>query len=119
MAIQNYPSRMDDPGSRKFGTFSYLPPLTSEQVERQVEYMLSQGWACAIEHVEPARAMDSYWYMWKLPMFGEMNAPAVMAEVDECQHAHPGDHIRLIGYDAHRQTQGLALVVHRGELERN
>jgi len=115
MAIQNYPSRMDDPGSRKFGTFSYLPPLTSEQVERQVEYMLSQGWACAIEHVEPVRATDAYWYMWKLPMFGEQDAEAVMGEVGRCRQAHPGDHIRLIGYDRARQTQGLALVVHRGQ----
>ncbi|MDA3022255.1 MAG: ribulose bisphosphate carboxylase small subunit [Actinomycetota bacterium] len=114
MTIQDYPSRVDDPSARKFGTFSYLPPLTKEQVKSQVEYMIAKGWACAVEHVEPPRATDYYWYMWKLPMFGERNADVVLAEVDACKDAHPNDHIRLIGYDAKRQTQGLSLVVHRG-----
>ena len=115
MPIQDFPSRLDDPAAHKLGTFSYLPPLTSEEITRQVEYMLARGWACSIEHVEPARAMDTYWYLWKLPMFGEQSSAAVMAEVVECRQAHPGDHIRLIGYDARRQTRGLAFVVHRGD----
>jgi ribulose-bisphosphate carboxylase small chain len=100
--------------TKRLGTFSYLPPMTREQVLRQVEYILAQGWSCSVEHVEPARATSTYWYMWQLPMFGEFNASAVMAELDACRDAHPGDHIRLIGYDRRRQTQGLALVVYRG-----
>lgn len=75
--------------------------------------MLRRGWACSVEHVEPARASDSYWYMWKLPLFGELDPDVVLAEADDCRDAHPGDHVRLIGYDQRRQTQGLALVVHR------
>lgn len=114
MTIQDYPSRMDDPAARKFGTFSYLPPLTAEQVLGQVRYMIAQGWACSVEHVEPERATDNYWYMWKLPMFGEQDAAVVMTEVDECHRVHPRDHVRLIGYDGRRQTQGLAFVVRRG-----
>jgi len=114
MSIQAFASRLDDPAARRFGTFSYLPPLTTEQVTRQVEYMLARGWACSIEHVEPARAMDTYWYLWKLPMFGELDVDEVMKQVGECRRANPGDHIRLIGYDARRQTRGLAFVVHRG-----
>ncbi|TFG80824.1 MAG: ribulose bisphosphate carboxylase small subunit, partial [Chromatiales bacterium] len=27
------------------GTFSFLPDLTDEQIARQVDYALSQGWA--------------------------------------------------------------------------
>ena len=53
--------------------------------------------------------------MWKLPFFGATDAAEVMAEVDACREANPGDHVRLIGYDRRRQTQGLAVVVHRGE----
>jgi len=114
MTIQDFPSRMDDPAARRFGTFSYLPPLSAEQIERQVAYMLARGWSCSVEHVEPARATSTYWYMWKLPMFGERDVAAVMAEVAACGQANPGDLIRLVGYDGRRQTQGLALVVHRG-----
>ena len=114
MSVQNFESRLTDPSSRRFGTFSYLPSLTPEQVELQVVYMLGQGWTCAIEHVEPERAMKTYWYMWKLPMFGASSAASVLDEVDSCVVAHPGDHVRLVAYDARRQTRGQAIVVHRG-----
>lgn len=114
-AIQDFPSRVDDPSSRRLGTFSYLPPLSREQILLQVEYILAEGWSCSIEHVEPSRSTSTYWYMWKLPLFGERDAQVVMDEVDACHQAHPGDHVRLIGYDRRRQTQGLAIVVHRGE----
>ncbi len=114
MTIQNFASRLDDPASRRFGTFSYLPPLTRDQVERQIDYMLAQGWVCSIEYVEPARAITTYWYMWRLPLFGANSSAAVMAELDECREAHPRDHVRLVAHDPRRQTLGLAIVVHRG-----
>lgn len=115
MTIQAFRSRADDPNSRKFGTFSYLPALSREEIVAQVNYIIEQDWTCAVEHVEPARAAQTYWYMWKLPMFGETDPEAVMAEVEACREANPNDHVRLIGYDRHRQTQGLAVVVYRGE----
>ena len=114
-AIQDYHSRLSDPASRKFGTFSYLPPLSAADVRRQVDYLLSRGWAPAIEHTEPGHATGSYWYMWKLPMFGEKSADKVLAEAKACHEANPGNHVRLVGYDKLRQTQGTALVIHRGK----
>ena len=113
MSMQPFPGRQDDPAYRRFGTFSYLPPLTREQMRKQVDYALGKGWTCSVEHVEPQRSTDTYWYMWKLPFFGEMNADAVMAEIDECAGLHPGDLVRLVAYDRIRQTQGLAFVAHR------
>lgn len=115
MTIQAFRSRRDDPASRRFGTFSYLPPMSREQIVRQVEYILAQGWTCSVEHVEPSRAGDTYWYLWKLPFFGATDAAEVMAEVDACQAANPDDHVRLVGYNRPKQTQGLAVVVQRGE----
>jgi ribulose-bisphosphate carboxylase small chain len=115
MTIQAFPSRVDDPGSRKFGTFSYLPALSREEIVAQVRYIIDQKWICSVEHVEPSRAPDTYWYMWKLPMFGETDPEVVMAEIEACREANPGDHVRLVAYDQKRQTQGLAVVVHRGE----
>jgi ribulose-bisphosphate carboxylase small chain len=115
MTIQAFRSRVDDPTTRKFGTFSYLPALTGEEIVRQVEYILDQDWTCAVEHVEPARAGKTYWYLWKLPLFGARTADDVLAELDACHIANPGDLVRLVGYDRRRQTQGLAVVVHRGD----
>ena len=111
---QSRQSRRDDADSRRFGTFSYLPPLTDVQILAQVEYMLARGWSCAVEHVEPAHAPDRYWYMWKLPLFGASDAATVLAEVSACRDRHPADHVRVVAYDARRQTQGQSIVVHRG-----
>ena len=42
MAVQAYKS------SQKFETFSYLPPMTVEQVRRQIAYSIAQGWNPAV-----------------------------------------------------------------------
>ena len=96
----------------KLGTFSYLPPMTPQQVRKQAEYILARGWSPAIEHAEAGRATGSYWSMWKLPMFGERSVDRVLAEAEACREANPGHVVRLIGYDNIRQTLGAALVVH-------
>ena len=53
----------------KFETFSYLPSLSHEETRAQIQFIISQGWNPAVEHVEPERAFNHYWFMWKLPMF--------------------------------------------------
>jgi ribulose-bisphosphate carboxylase small chain len=58
--------------------------------------------------------MDNYWYMWKLPLFGETDVNCVLAEADACHKANPNNHVRLVGYDKLKQTQGAAMVVFRG-----
>jgi ribulose-bisphosphate carboxylase small chain len=113
--MQDYHSRLSDPASRKFGTFSYLPQMSAQDVRKQVEYLLAQGWAPALEHTEPQHTGGSYWYMWKLPMFGETSADKVLAEAEACRKANPGNHVRLVGYDKLRQTQGAALVIFRAK----
>ncbi len=113
--VQDYPSRLSDPNSRKFGTFSYLPALTEEEIRKQVEYIISKGWQPMIEHTEPENAKLHYWYMWKLPMFGETDVDKIMAELEECRKANPDHHIKLVGLDNIRQTAGLAIVVYRGK----
>ncbi|WP_404379569.1 ribulose bisphosphate carboxylase small subunit [Caenispirillum salinarum] len=116
-AVQDYPSRLSDPASRKLGTFSYLPPMTAEQIRKQIEYIVSKGWNPAIEHTEPKYATGNYWYMWKLPMFGETDVNGILAEIEACKAANPGNHVRLIGYDNIRQSQGANMLVHRAPIE--
>jgi ribulose-bisphosphate carboxylase small chain len=113
--VMDYKSRLSDPASRKFETFSYLPAMTSDQIKKQVEYLVSKGWNPAIEHIEPEYLMDSYWYMWKLPMFGETDVAKVLAEAEACHKANPNNHVRLIGYNNFNQSQGAAMVIFRGK----
>ena len=97
--------------SMKYGTFSYLEPMDLDQIRVQAQWMIDHGWNCAIEHVEPARATTTYWFMWKLPFFGEREVDRIMDELEACRAKHPTHLRRLIGYDNERQTQGLALVL--------
>ncbi|ADC71374.1 MULTISPECIES: ribulose bisphosphate carboxylase small subunit [unclassified Thioalkalivibrio] len=100
--------------SQKYETFSYLPEMNADQVRKQIEYCLAQGWNPAIEYSEKENAMAHYWYMWKLPFFGEQSVEAVLQEIEECRRANPGMMVRFIAYDNYAQSQGMAFVVDRG-----
>ena len=112
--VMDYNSRLSDPASRKFETFSYLPAMDADSIRKQVEYLVKKGWNPAIEHIEPEYMMDSYWYMWKLPMFGETDVDRVLAEAAACHRAHPDNHVRLIGFDNYAQSKGAEMVIYRG-----
>ena len=103
------------PSEQQTETLSYLPPFDADQLAAQVDYLVGRGLIPAIEHVEQKRATRTYWYMWKLPLFGVADPEVVLAELSACHHANPGHFVRLIGYDNHRQTQGFSLVVYRGK----
>lgn len=113
--VLDYQSRLSDPASRKFETFSYLPAMDAASIKKQVEYLVKKGWNPSIEHIEPEYLMDSYWYMWKLPMFGENDVEAILKEVEACHKANPDNHIRLVGFDNAKQSKGAEMVVFRGK----
>ena len=113
--MQDYKSSLSDTDSRKFETFSYLPTMDADQIRRQVEYIVSKGWNPAVEHTEPENASSNYWYMWKLPLFGETDVDRILAEAEACHKAHPNNHVRLIGFDNYAQSKGTEMVVYRGK----
>ena len=113
--MQDYNSSLSDAAqSRKFETFSYLPQLSEESSRAQIQYIVDKGWNPSIEHTEPENATGSYWYMWKLPMFGETDVDAILAELENCHKAHPNNHVRLLGLDNFAQCAGTAMVIYRG-----
>jgi ribulose-bisphosphate carboxylase small chain len=111
--VQDYPSRLGDEASKRFETFSYLPSMTDEELRKQVQYIVDRGWNPSLEHCEPENAMMDYWYMWKLPMFGETDVDRILAEAEACRKANPKHLVKLIGYDNVRQTQGTAMLIFR------
>jgi len=113
--VQDYNSSLSDAtASRKYETFSYLPPLSKESTRAQIQYIVDKGWNPGIEHTEPANARGNYWYMWKLPMFGETDVDVILAEIEACHKAHPQNHVRLMGFDNFAQSAGTAMVIYRG-----
>ena len=97
------------------GTFSFLPDLTDEQISKQVEYALGQGWALGIEHTDDPHPRNTYWEMWGTPMFDLHDAAGVMQEVHLCRRAHPEHYLRLNAFDSQRgfETVRLSFIIQR------
>jgi ribulose-bisphosphate carboxylase small chain len=49
-------------------------------------------------------------------MFGETDVDRILAEAEACHKAHPTHHVRLVGYDNFKQSQGACMVVYRGKM---
>ncbi|XP_057805022.1 ribulose bisphosphate carboxylase small subunit, chloroplastic-like [Salvia miltiorrhiza] len=112
-------------GLKKFETLSYLPPLSREQLLKEVEYLirknlipclefeLKDGFISRFNNRSPGYYDGRYWTMWKLPMFGCTDPVQVLKELDECSTLHPNAFIRIIGFDNVRQVQIISFIAHR------
>jgi ribulose-bisphosphate carboxylase small chain len=121
------------PNNNKFfETFSYLPPLSDEEISKQVDYIVNNGWTPTLEFEAAESAYvashstvrfggsaaanyydNRYWTMWKLPMFGCTDPSQVLAEIQACTKAFPDAYIRIVAFDAVRQVQIAGFLVHR------
>jgi ribulose-bisphosphate carboxylase small chain len=101
------------------GTFSYLPPLSDDQIKAQVQYCLDNGWAVSIEYTDDPHPRNFLWDMWGLPMFDMKDPAAILLEVNRCREANPNKYVRVNAYDATlgRQTTALQYIVQRPENE--
>jgi ribulose-bisphosphate carboxylase small chain len=97
------------------GTFSYLPDLTDDEIRKQIQYALDNGWPCSVEFTDDPHPRNVYWEMWGLPMFDLEDAAGVLAEVNECRKAKPEHYIKLNAYNASygKQTTALSFIVQR------
>ncbi len=99
------------------GTFSFLPDLTDEEIEAQIDYALSNDWAIMVEYTDDPHPRNSYWDMWRQPEFdlepGE--ADVAMRDVNACREAYPNHYIKVVAYDNSlgRQTSALSFIVNR------
>ncbi|MCO6413889.1 MAG: ribulose bisphosphate carboxylase small subunit [Thiogranum sp.] len=112
--MANFHNTGDYQTKQSLETFSFLPPMTQEEIYEQIAYVLAQGWTPAIEHEHPGAAFNHYWTMWKLPFFGEQDLGHVVEELEACRRAHPSHLVRLVGYDNYTQCMGSAFVVYEG-----
>ncbi len=95
------------------GTFSYLPDLTDDEIQAQIQYAVDHGWAVAVEFTDDPHPRNALWEMWGLPMFEISDASAAMHEVTACRAACPDHYIKVSAYDASlgRQTTALSFIV--------
>lgn len=101
------------------GTFSFLPDFSDEEIEKQIKYALSHGWAMMVEYTDDPHPRNYLWEMWKQPEFDleEDDVDTVMQDVHACRKAYPNHYIKLVGYDAQlgAQTSRISFVVNRPE----
>jgi ribulose-bisphosphate carboxylase small chain len=97
------------------GTFSFLPDLTDEQIRKQVEYCLNNGWAINVEFTDDPHPRNTYWEMWGMPMFDLKDPAAIMYEVSTCRKAYPSHYIKVNAFDSTRgwETVRLSFIVNR------
>ena len=82
------------------GCFSFLPDLTNEQIEKQVNYAMTKGWAMNVEWTDDPHPRNSYWELWGLPLFDIKDVASVMFELNEARKACAAGYIRLNAFDA-------------------
>jgi ribulose-bisphosphate carboxylase small chain len=106
------------PKEKRYETLSYLPPMTDQQVAKQVQYLLDQGFIPGIEFEENPNPKTYFWTMWKLPMFGANSAQEVLSEIRECKTEYSNSYIRVIGFDNIKQCQTVSFIVHKPNASR-
>jgi len=101
------------------GTFSFLPDLTDEQIAKQVDYALAQGWAVSVEYTDDPHPRNIYWEMWGMPMFDLADAAGVLQEVRACRAAQPDCYVKVNAFDSARgfETMRMSFMVHRPKVE--
>jgi len=49
------------PKEKRYETLSYLPPLTDQQIAKQIQYMIDQGYIPAVEFEKDPKPADYHW----------------------------------------------------------
>jgi ribulose-bisphosphate carboxylase small chain len=106
------------PKERRYETFSYLPPLSDQQIAKQIQYMIDQGYIPGVEFNENSDPEVYYWTMWKLPLFNARSVQEVLTEVQACRSEYGNCYIRVVGFDNIKQCQSVGFIVHRPNLSR-
>jgi ribulose-bisphosphate carboxylase small chain len=101
------------------GAFSLLPDLTDEQIKKQVEYAIKQGFAVSVEYTDDPHPRNCYWELWGLPLFDIADSAAILYELAECRKAHPAVYIKVNAFNNARGVESTALsfIVQRPAFE--
>jgi ribulose-bisphosphate carboxylase small chain len=91
------------------GAFSLLPDLTNEQIKKQVEYAINNGFSVAIEYTDDPHPRNCYWEMWGLPLFDVPDSATIMYELAECRKAHKNHYIKINAFNNARGVESTAL----------
>ncbi|PCI58771.1 MAG: ribulose bisphosphate carboxylase small subunit [Methylophilaceae bacterium] len=101
------------------GQFSFLPPLTDDEIRAQVDYAISKGWALSIEWTHDPHPRNVYWEMWGHPMFEIKDGAAIIFDLAACRKACPNAYIKINAFDNTRGVESMVMsyIVNRPDIE--
>ncbi|MFM0500042.1 ribulose bisphosphate carboxylase small subunit [Paraburkholderia caffeinilytica] len=101
------------------GTFSFLPELTDEQITRQLEYCLDQGWAVGVEYTDDPHPRNTYWEMFGLPLFDLRDAAGILLEINSARKTFPNHYVRVTAFDSTHTVESVVMsfIVNRPDAE--
>ena len=101
------------------GQLSFLPDLTDEQITKQIDYALSQGWATNIEYTDDPHPRNTYWEMWGIPLFDIKDPAGVLMELNACRKQYGSKYIRLTAFDSSKgwESPRMSYIVNRPKNE--
>ncbi len=101
------------------GQFSFLPDLTDEEIGKQIEYALNNGWSLAVEYTDDPHPRNYYWSMWGNPMFDLKDPAGVLMELRACREANPTAYVKLLAFDSTKGFESIRMcfMVQRPEYE--
>ena len=101
------------------GQFSFLPPLTDEQITAQIKYALSKGWALGIEYTDDPHPRNTYGEMFGNPMFDLKDPAGILLEINTARKTFPNRYIRVTAFSAIRGVESVTMsyIVNRPKNE--
>jgi len=101
------------------GQFSFLPPLTDEQLTAQIKYALDKGWSLGIEYTDDPHPRNTYWEMFGNPMFDMKDPAGILMEVNNARKTFPNHYIRVTAFSAIRGVESVTMsyIVNRPKVE--
>jgi ribulose-bisphosphate carboxylase small chain len=101
------------------GQFSFLPPLTDEQITKQIKYALGKGWAISVEYTDDPHPRNTYWEMFGAPMFDLKDPAGILMEVNNCRKTFPNHYIRVMAFSSVRGVESptMSYIVNRPKKE--
>jgi len=91
------------------GTFSFLPDLSNEQIVKQLQYCLDNGWAVGIEYTDDPHPRNTFWEMFGNPMFDLRDAAGIMMEIENCRKTFPNHYIRVTAFDSTHTVESVVI----------
>ena len=91
------------------GTFSFLPDLTNEQITKQLQYCLDNGWAVGIEYTDDPHPRNTFWEMFGNPMFDLRDAAGILQEIEQARNTFPNHYIRVTAFDSTHTVESVVM----------